>query len=92
MRFSSGCRIGAKVIHLERFAFVVAGGGIALTGISSEHMGMLMALGVIIAGYAWLEWRVERIVKRELKAHTDVEVEWRTALEDKLAEIKEAVK
>lgn len=47
------------------------------------YTGMAM-LGSIVFGWVWIESRMERIVKRELKAHTDVEEVWRHSIEEKI--------
>lgn len=71
-------------IDLSRFFALVVGGGLAATGISGDLMNGLITIGVIVVSYTWIEWRMERIVRRELKVHTDNEIIWREATDKKL--------
>ncbi len=59
--------------NLPRLLFAVVGLGSASAALTGEFMQGLLAVGLIVGGYAWIEWRIERIVKRELKAHIAAE-------------------
>lgn len=71
-------------IDLSRIMTFVVGGGFTAVGISNDVMQGMLSVGAIVLGYAWIEWRVERIVRRELKAHTDNEIIWRDSTDKKL--------
>ncbi len=66
----------ARMVFFAMSAFAV--------GISPEVYATLATMAAIVAGWIFLEYRIERIVKRELKAHTDVETVWQKSVEEKL--------
>lgn len=67
---------------ISKMAFFATSG--FAVGFSPEIWTTIVTLAAIVLGWVWLESRMERIVKRELKSHTDVEEMWRKSVDDKI--------
>lgn len=62
---------------------IVTGTVATIVGISDEHMSVLLSIGAIILGYAWMEARFRSIVKDAFEAHNAVEAERYKAIESR---------
>lgn len=60
-------------------------------GISTDAWSTIATIAAIVAGWIYMESRIETIVKVKLDAHTSVEDEWRKGLERRLDDLMREV-
>ena len=72
---------------LKHMGAVITGTVATIVGISDEHLSVLLSIGAIILGYAWMEARFRSIVKDAFEAHNAVESERYKAIENRFDNI-----